>query len=389
MSFTLLPATAEDFVNREKEISEMLKVLGDKKSTLGFALYGKRRVGKTSILKEVERRLKSKKDIIPVYFSVLDLAEKTIPNFAKELGAAIIELYRPRLNLKYRAKDLIRLPFNLLGDILRDLKISLEVKNIISLSLGFDKHKPPDLEKLIDDMFILPEKLAEETNNKCVLFIDEFPEIMNLKKNGARIGIDIIGKIRTIMEDKKRISLTISGSIRKTMDQVAISPTSAFYRQFIIKLIEPLDKDSVKILFKKNLPRASITKDAVESLHNLTKGFPFYVQFIGRIIQHSGVKKIIAGTIEEAVNTFLTQEGNLIFKEEFSSLSDSERSILMAMAIKNLTNPSDLARELSADSSLIAKTLLYLIEKGIVEKIKKGGYNIEDPVFELWLKRLE
>lgn len=57
MYFTLQPVKGEGFIDREELLEEMFFELRDINSTTGYALYGKRRIGKTSILKEVQRRL--------------------------------------------------------------------------------------------------------------------------------------------------------------------------------------------------------------------------------------------------------------------------------------------------------------------------------------------
>lgn len=73
MSFTLRPAVGENFVNREEIINEMIATLTNKKLSVGFALIGNRRIGKTSIFQELYRILKEKKSIIPIYFSLWSL----------------------------------------------------------------------------------------------------------------------------------------------------------------------------------------------------------------------------------------------------------------------------------------------------------------------------
>ena len=69
----------------------------------GFAIYGMRRVGKSSVFIEVARRLKENKKIVPVYFSVWRLSEFTVEEFCNLLTKEIIDAYRLLLGLKYRA----------------------------------------------------------------------------------------------------------------------------------------------------------------------------------------------------------------------------------------------------------------------------------------------
>ena len=81
MKFTLRPIKGEEFINRSELLDEMVAELKDKSSTTGYALYGKRRIGKTSILKEVQRRLEQEDGVVVVYFSVRDLIESTLAEF--------------------------------------------------------------------------------------------------------------------------------------------------------------------------------------------------------------------------------------------------------------------------------------------------------------------
>ncbi|RLB76665.1 MAG: hypothetical protein DRH24_17490, partial [Deltaproteobacteria bacterium] len=87
VKFTLREVEGELFVNREELVGEMVKTLSDQKLLMGFALYGPRRIGKSSLLLEVRRRLRERKDIVPVYFSLWELDQGTIAEFNKELTA--------------------------------------------------------------------------------------------------------------------------------------------------------------------------------------------------------------------------------------------------------------------------------------------------------------
>ncbi|HHD63894.1 MAG TPA: ATP-binding protein [Desulfobulbaceae bacterium] len=79
MVFTLQPAVKDDFVDRKYILADMLSSLEDGSTRMGFALVGPRRIGKTSILKEVVRRLRRGKGVVPVYFPLWDIVENTLP----------------------------------------------------------------------------------------------------------------------------------------------------------------------------------------------------------------------------------------------------------------------------------------------------------------------
>ena len=90
-------------------------------------------------------------------------------------------------------------------------------------------------------------------------------------------------------------------------------------------------------------------------------------------------------SINDVENEFLAEEGNILFKEEFNSLGSKERLIVANIA-GGCYSRKELANIMGDKVSNIDRFLMYLIEKGYVERIERGYYALEDPVFERWLK---
>lgn len=382
MAFTLHPVEGHDFVNREVLLKDMLTTLGNRKSRLGFALYGRRRIGKTSLILEVCRRLKRTDYIVPIYFSLWDLIEGTAQELEKKLTVTLLHAYRKKISLKVRAKNLLKAPLGLLKDTLSQLQIEIKVKDLIEILLVPKKGRVD-----FDNLFRLPEELARETKTKCVLFMDEFPSLLDLKDNG-RIGEGVIRKIRTICEGYKHTVLCISGSIRKTMETVVLSPVSAFYRQFIIKEIRSLDEGALKKIITSNLQKP-VTGKALRKIHEYSKGIPFYIQFLGRELEISQERKIGEEAVEKALEQLLKEEADIIFKEEFERLSPKERKVLLNIAQTDISSPSRIAQQIDEDPATVRKNLQYLTEKGVLEREKEGYYLFTDPIFMMWLKGKE
>lgn len=381
MSFKLLPVEGKDFVDRKELLDEMINDLKNPKNNIGYALYGKRRVGKTSILKEVKRRLDGDGSIVTIYFSLWDLIEDKLPAFIKQFSTDIIDGFKPHLGLSHKAKNLLKAPLSIIKETVRNLNVSIKLKEDIEILLTFEE-SAENIDSLVESAFNLPEKLAAETGKKCVLLIDEFPSIMDLK-NGERLGEGIIRKIRTIHEGQENLALCISGSIRKTMSIAALSPASAFYRQLVAREVGPLEKKHVRELVLRNIG-TKITGDAIEEIFHFSAGIPFYIQFIGRVLEK--YQKIDREVVKAVINEFLEQEGNIIFKEEFESLGPKEKKVLVAIAAGH-HSLSDIARANNDKLNNAGRFLLYLDEKGYVDRPKKGFYIISDPVFERWLKK--
>ena len=376
MGFTLQPAKGDTFVNREALIDQMITELTDINSTVGYALYGKRRIGKTSILKEVQRRIDISEEAVVVYFSIWNLVEFTAEEFCKRLTMEIIDAYRPYTGLKYRASELIQTPISLVRKFLEGSEFKFIYNEFEFL---ITRQRDVDIDVALERAFSISEKLAEATGKKCILLIDEFPSIMELKHNNSMIGEGVLRKIRTIFEDWERTSLCVSGSIRSTMNLAILSSSSPFYRQLILREIKPLKMEHVRELLLKNL---KISEKGIEEVCNFSAGIPFYIQYIGKILERSG--RITLESIKEIENDFLNEEGDLLFREEFNALSPKDKMILINIA-QGLHKPKELEAELRDRVSNVSKYLTSLSDKGYVSKKEKGYYVLEDPVFEKWI----
>ena len=383
MAFTLKPAVGENFLNREKIVKEMVGTLSNLNIDMGFALVGPRRMGKTSILKEVARRLSEKKGIVPIYISIWELAESNIREFSQEFTTDIFDAFKPRFATKHKLKELLKVPAKKVYDLLKTLDIHIKIMDEIEIELG-KREKKVDVSTLVENIFNLIESLSTDFKVRSILMIDEFPSIIDLK-NGEKIGKGIIRKVRTINEGLEKTVLCVSGSIRKTMELAVLSPSSPFYRQLIIKKIGPLNESSIKKLLEKNLNK-TISKDALDEVYNLTHGIPFYIQFIGRELEKKTEVYVDRISVDKAFHEMLHEEGDIIFSQEFYSLNDRERAILKTMSLYNLNKLSEIAHNLNEGSNVVGKYIEYLTYKGIINKQTKGIYEIADPVFEDWIK---
>lgn len=381
--FTLRPVEGKNFVNREDLIEDVLTTLTSPNIRMGFAFYGKRRVGKTSLLLELRRQLTTDPNIVPVYFSFWDLVDTSCSAFAKELTTAIVEAYSEKLSLKYKITDLVNSSREFMRKLLSEVSLGIKIRDDLEFLLRFTETKK-DPGELLERVFDLPEQLGQETNTRCILLLDEFPAVMDLK-NGASLGEGVVRKIRTIHEEQKHTILCISGSIRHTMDLVVFSSASAFYKQLISREVKPLEEKDIKKLIRLHLPQHSIEENVVREIVNFSQGIPFYIQVIGRELHARKRDMITTQDVQNAVEQFLQEEGTLFFRQEFQWLSIKERKIVLAIAQGKHT-PSVLASAAEESVNTIGTYLLYLIEKGIVRKEERGMYFLEDPIFAQWLQ---
>lgn len=383
MGFTLKPAIKENFINRQDLLDEMVTCLKDERINMGFALIGPRRVGKTSILLEVANRLKNEKKVVVIYFSIWDLVENTIREFSNQLSKKILDAFKETLSFKYKIKKLLATPVEKIKEVLKETGISIKILDEIEIELA-QKDKILDANILLEKIFALTEELSNEFNVRTVLILDEFPSLIEIT-NGKKLGEGVIRKVRTINERLERTILCISGSIRKPMEMVVLSSSSAFYRQFIVKKIEPFDKTTTGELLVKNLHR-KITVEAVDFAYSLTNGIPFYLQLLGRQLERTAEEIINPEKVRLAFDEVLEEEASIIFEEEFYRLTDKERAVLKIMVESGAEKLNDIYQGLKEEANIVSKYIEYLLVKGIILKQSRGIYKIADPVFEKWLK---
>ena len=370
--FLLTPAVGRSFVGRRKLLHELSKDLEDEKSRIGFCLYGRRRVGKTSVLMELKHLLRGKKKVVVAYLSLFDMADLSLKTFAEELANSVINAYMEKgiLPLQIKAKKLLEAPVEVVVELLKSAKIEANVLQHIRILLEH-KETQKNQSEFLRHAFNTGETLGKATGTKCVLILDEFPEMLKIEN-----GLQMVKMLRTQQEIQKNTALVISGSIRKTMETVALSESAPFYRQLVPKHILPFTEQETGEFLKTYLGEADEKK--VKRLHELTGGLPFYLQFIGRATNYSE-------NLEEAIGSFIEHEGNLFFKEEFEKLGDKERLILVYLSSgsKKLT---EIARGLDEPTTTIGRYMPILMEKDLVDKKSRGTYGISDSLFSYWIR---
>src|SRR5215813_1996846 len=76
------------FFGREDIFREVLQVLRQRESN-AIVLYGQRRIGKTSVLLQLEKQLRRDGEFTPVYFDLQDKAAKSLTEVLYELSQHI------------------------------------------------------------------------------------------------------------------------------------------------------------------------------------------------------------------------------------------------------------------------------------------------------------
>ncbi|PIN96229.1 MAG: hypothetical protein COU45_06420 [Nitrosopumilus sp. CG10_big_fil_rev_8_21_14_0_10_33_7] len=385
MSFYLTPVTGELLINREKELDQILSELVKKNSRIGFSLTGVRRIGKTSILKEVKKRLE-KEGIVVIYISVWNTTPDTLETFIANLFDDTIEAFKDKFPLKMKISNLIKMGRDGINDLLKHLNISVDFGNEIAYTVSYVKGEESDISKATSNIFNLIDRLAEKTKTKCVLIIDEFPSLIELKIGKKMIGSSIIKTIRTINEDYKKTALVISGSFMHTMQEVALLSSAPFYKQLVNLEIDSLEEKAIQDFVKKYLKK-KISKNGLDALIEKSSGIPYNLQMLGRELNKLKEDIIDTSSVSKAIDEILQREGDIHFKDYLNMMQSTEIKVVKTMAVSDVIRPKEIADAGNMKLNEVTALLQTLLDKGIVRKKERGQYQFTDNMLKIWLNR--
>ena len=132
---------------------------------------------------------------------------------------------------------LLEAPADLVTELFQNTKVQTTVLEHIKILLEY-RHGKRNYTNYIRDVFNTGDVLGKATSTKCVLILDEFPEMTKIEN-----GMQIVKILRTQYEKQEKTALVISGSIKKTLETAALSEASPFYKQLVPKHVLPFNKE--------------------------------------------------------------------------------------------------------------------------------------------------
>jgi AAA+ ATPase superfamily predicted ATPase len=384
MFHTSVPATDRFFFDREDELARLNMVLErvQVRAPGWLAIVGPRKVGKTSLLLEWERRV-ADPGIACVVIDIMEVAPLSREVFriyalrvvdrvlGDDAGAGLIDLanqpakYRSALQQSAR---FARLPPALRGEILELPERALDAMGITAC---------------LD----LPERLAKALEIRLVIAIDEFQELASLEAGRPRI--DPFAVMRSIWQRHRHVGYVISGSARTMLTELVTSRRSPFFQHFSLMELAPLrSEDAIRLLVEAAPPDRTIDRELARRITDTIGGHPFYLQLVGETLT-AMQPPIDDNAFKEALGQLLfTRTGRLAlyFENEYRRAvgrSASHAAVLAAVAAA----PRKLGELATAIKAATGATTSYLDRLGdVVIRGDDERWQLADPVFGLWLR---
>ncbi|MCC7534760.1 MAG: AAA family ATPase, partial [Deltaproteobacteria bacterium] len=378
------PVTEDGFFDREKALARIASLVSrlSAGSPEWLAIIGPRKVGKTSLLLEAERRL-AREDLAFVVFDVSDSMAVSLEAFRSlavrvvdavlgaELGVALSRtIDRPA---EYRAALLRSSRFLKLPTELRSTLIELPDR---ALDEGF-----------VRDAIDVPEALARHEGKRLVVAIDEFQELAAL---GSRSGaLDPLPLMRSRWQRHAHVAYVISGSARTTLTELVTSARSPFFQHFALMELDVFSTEDALGLLADGAPEdRPIPEDVARRAVEVLGGHPFYLQLLGEALTEQP-PPYDERSLKEALQTTLfsrTGRLSLYFQNEHQRLVG--RSTGLSATLDALASgPRRMTEVAKAIGGSTGTAHQYLSRLGdAVRVLDDGRYALEDAAFAAWLR---
>ncbi|MFQ5627933.1 MAG: protein kinase [bacterium] len=323
---------SENFFGRKQLIADILEV--EHKS---LWICGMRRVGKTSLLKQVEYLT-----LQPEY------CQRFISLFWDMQGGGDLDGFRE--SLLESIEDA--------GD--RFAAIGTSIEKLEELSLF--------------EIIRALRRDAEKHNLTLLLLCDEAEELLNLEKNNP----EALPRLRRTLQRGENLTTILTATKRlMLLESTMPSQTSPLLHGFVPPVyIGKLDTAEAEKL----VGRGTFSKKNAQEMLQKTNRHPFLLQVLCRKTFESSN---LATAIEEMIADDMISQ---FLAVDFACLNEKEKDILAHILDTEGVDTATLEQKTALRSENVAKIINSLVQLGYLRKID-GGIHIANYFFAHWLKR--
>lgn len=349
------------FCNRQREQAELNKHIGNSQNVL---LFSHRRYGKTSLILRVFRQLRN---VAPIY---VDLYGTTsVDDFIKALirGASVLEPKGSRF-IKLIRKSISGLSLSFGFD---------PISQSPNISVSFDREpSAADIESVFQLVGTVTLK------KKIVVAFDEFQEV-------SGFGSDKFEKeLRKIIQHHKNVSYIFAGSQRHLLTSMFTDSNRAFYQLALRMPLERIETEDYVDWIQGLYGQAGkgIDADIIRDIVARCDNHPKYVQeFFYTLWPANKASQNQINKVEDSI----LEKRSVEFMNIWDSLTLNQKKVLkllVSTAGTQLFSAENLARIKLKTASQVSAAIKFLEKRELISK--KGTYQIYDPVFHRWIKRL-
>jgi RNA polymerase sigma-70 factor (ECF subfamily) len=254
-----------------------------------------------------------------------------------------------------------------------------------------------DAEDRLAEAGVDPEKLAAEDlfaslghlrrhlrsqGMKLLLLCDEVEELIKLQRQDP----SLLRKLRRAMQAGEEIRSVLTSTIRLWALAEERGDTSPFLHGFAPPLyLAPLeDEEARSLLLQEHLAaeaRPGLSKEVVEEIRSRCDNHPYLLQLVGK-------RYVETGELEEALEQVAADDMvSHFFAVDYEMLSASEQGILRTIAAESAAASGSLQERLSVDRKSLTGGLMRLESLGFIRRDQERRFELRNHFFQRWLRR--
>lgn len=361
----------DEFADRESELAE---VEADMRNGQDLVIFAPRRLGKSSLVLKAAAGARKKKALV-TYLNVMTASNKT--RLAERLAAAIYaDVAAPKAKLKEKALAMFQ-----------GLRIVPTITvDPIDGSLGFSfgiGHAEADVDRTIEMLLELPAKIAAERDQRVVLILDEFQEIVDLDPDFPKL-------LRSVFQTQPEVCHVYLGSKRHVMRDLFSDANEPFWRsakQMEIGLIPP-ELFGPFVVRRFRATNKELGPEVCDQLLEITRGHPYATQELCYSLwEQTPFDGEADGELLARAMELVLQSEHAHFSLVWDGLAAGQRVLLEALA-REPGRPLSAAyrdRHQLAAASSTQVALKALVDRELIEREADGGYRVMEPFLAEWL----
>lgn len=371
--------SGEDFADRKNEIETIMR---DLKSGQNVLIHSPRRYGKTSLIKEVFRRLGAEGQLT-VYVDLYRVFSKK--RFIETYSGLLFSAAESRLEEAGR----------LLREYLPRPKITLTPQGSpMPFSVEVDASLPKrEEDQLFQEILEAPQRIVEKKKKRLFIAFDEFQEITRLD------GHEVESTMRSIFQHQREVSYAFLGSRRRLLQEIFSDKERPFYKSCKSIPLEEISEGEFAEFLTARFKEGDLVvpRSIVSRILQVTKCHPYYTQQLCHEVWNSAYpsrsrlsEEEWTAVVERAVEQVITAN-RYAYEEIYDGLNESQRKLAYALSAeptKRIYSAEYIRRYSLKTAPNVAKSLHALEDKELVEKTSQG-YKVSDLFFAQWLIRVE
>lgn len=356
-----LTAGTETFVGRDNAFRSVEEHFLRSAESAPMVLFGQPRIGKTSLLRNLDKRLPT--NLIPIYVDMQrsGLVESTaqlLVNLAKAISQGLAARgFRVR---QLSANDLAAEPFSVFDNFLD------EVEQAIGATEWREAHR-------------------------LILALDEF-EVIEQKLTEGKVSRDLMPYLRSVMQHRRGLSLLFAGT--HTLDEMVAELWIPYFRSAVPQRVSYLGEAAARKLVTNPIENFPLDYEpaAGDRLIAETRCHPCLIQLTcSALVDAQNARKSHHATVEdveEALDKVLKLDGRYVFEGIWDWIPAEERTLLMFIATHEPATIAQAAQALTTPTARISGSVERLIDAEVLEPAEeREEFRFQVPLFRRWVAR--